>query len=352
MAVVVVTGANIGMGFAGAKQLAAEPEVAKIVITARSQEKIEATSSALIAETGKDASFFEAVLLDLGEYKSIESAIEAFPAFDRILLNAGGLGTGKMHVSGNGMTDAMVINTIGNAMLVDGLILAGKIKQGTRVCWVGSEVSRSVYSFEGLLPDYCGNFKEKDIEWAITKDYDGPCSCLPIRRQMGDYKNAKIVGHMHFINLAKEYPDMHITSVSPGAVGGSFAGGAHCPVKQLMAFCPCMFRCLCVTHAFRTSVATQIGAQRYVDAMTGELPKYPTGSVLLSPKTCGLCMWGAFGQMVDNRPFVPYYQDEELCKKASIKVREWATKWTQQAPGQMSMQDGLEAMKDVPEPVK
>jgi len=336
MVVIVVTGANVGCGYESCRQLAAVSEVTKIVITTRSKEKAEATLSRLVADTGKARSFFDFQILDLGDVKSIKAAIDSWPAFDRLCLNAGGLGTGKMHASGNGMTDAMVINTIGNAMLVDGLLAAGKVPAGSRIVWVGSEVSRNVVSFTGLLPQYCGNFKEKDLDWAISKDYDGCCSCLPIKRQMGDYKNAKIVGHMHFAHLAKEHPEIHVITVSPGAIGGSFAGAAHCPVKQLMACCPCMFRMICVTHACSSATANRIGTKRYTDVLTGE-PKWKSGSMPMSPKDCICCFWGAHGAMADNRPLVPYFRDEALCEKTAIKVREWATKWESQAPKQETM---------------
>jgi len=323
------------MGYEGARQLAMVPEVKKIVITARSKDKAETAISKLVKETGKEESFFEYFILDLADVSSIKAAIAAFPAFDRILLNAGGFGTGKMHASGNGMTDSMVINTMGHAMFVDGLIAAGKIPAGARVVYVGSEVSRALWSFVPMLPNYCGVFGEKDIDWAITKDYNGCGSCCPIRRQLGDYKNAKIIGHMHFAHLAKEHPEMHVMSVSPGGVGGSFVDTGHFPVKQLMTVAPCMFRCICVTHACGPTAATVIGGKRYVDVLTGE-SQWKPGSMPMSPKCC-CCFWGACGDMVDNRPLVPYFRDEALCEKTTTKVREWNSKWENQAPTQVTM---------------
>ena len=41
----------------------------------------------------------------------------------------------------------MVINTLGAAALVDGLLAANKVPAGARVIYIGSEVSRSVWSF-------------------------------------------------------------------------------------------------------------------------------------------------------------------------------------------------------------
>jgi NAD(P)-dependent dehydrogenase (short-subunit alcohol dehydrogenase family) len=338
MVVIAITGGASGCGYEAARQLSAVSEVTKIVITARSAQKVDGAISKLVKETGKDKSFYDSIILDLGNMSSIQSAIAAFPDFDRLCLNAGGFGTGKMHSSGNHMTDSMVINTMGHAVLVDGLLAAGKLPKGSRVVFVGSEVSRALWSFMPMLPNYCGRFKEKDINWAIGRDYDGICSCFPIRRQMGDYKNAKIIGHMHFAHLAKEHPELHVISVSPGAIGGSFAETGHFPVKQLMACVPGMFRCMMVTHACSPADSLQIGVKRYVDVLTGE-PKWPTGSMPMSGKApCGCCFWGAYGTMIDNRPEVPYFRDEAMCSKTATKVRDWNNKWKNLAPTQQTMQ--------------
>eukprot|EP00449_Zooxanthella_nutricula_P001289 CAMPEP_0198515710 /NCGR_PEP_ID=MMETSP1462-20131121/17479_1 /TAXON_ID=1333877 /ORGANISM="Brandtodinium nutriculum, Strain RCC3387" /LENGTH=378 /DNA_ID=CAMNT_0044245215 /DNA_START=52 /DNA_END=1188 /DNA_ORIENTATION=+ len=339
MVVIAITGANVGVGYEVARQLAAVSEVTQIVITCRSAKKADAAISQLVQDTGKAKTFFEAVILDLGDLASIESAIGSFPSFDRLCLNAGGLGTGKMHASGNGMTDSMVINTMGHAALVDGLIANGKIRSGSRVVWVGSEVSRDVYSFSGLLPQYCGKFGEKDIDWAISKNYDGcqQCCGCPIQVQMGDYKNAKIIGHMHFVHLAKENPDTHFMTVSPGAIGGTFAYTAAFPVKQLMACMPCFFRVICVTHACSPAVSTQIGSKRITDVLTGDA-MWASGSMPMSPKDCGgCCFWGGRGDMADNRPMVRFLADEVLCEKTAKKVREWNAKWASTPPQQMAM---------------
>lgn len=341
MVVIAITGGNAGIGYELARQLAAVPEVTKILITCRSTQKADAAISQLTQDTGKAKSFFDSVILDLGDLASVKTAIGSFPAFDRLCMNAGGLGTGKMHASGNGITDSMVINTMGHVVLVEGLIANGKIRAGSRVVWVGSEVARDVWSFSGLLPQYCGNFGEKDIDWAISKNYDGcqQCCGCPIQVQMGDYKNAKIIGHQYFAHLAKENPNIQIMSSSPGAVGGTFAHTAEFPVKQLMACAPCMFHLICVTHAFSAADSTQIGTKRLTDVLTGDM-KWPNGSSPMSPKDCGgCCMWGGKGEMVDNRPFHAYLSDEALCEKTANKVREWNKKWASVAPQQMSMEN-------------
>ena len=109
------------------------------------------------------------------------------------------------------------------------------------------------------------SFKKTDLDWAISTNYDGICSsCLPIRRQLGDYKNAKIVGQLFYAAVAKENPAISVLSVSPGAVGGSFADSGYFPLNVMKPCIPTLFRCLCVSHPM------EAGVQRYIDALVPE----------------------------------------------------------------------------------
>ena len=337
---IVVTGANAGCGYEACKQLAAVDEVGHIVVGVRSDEKAKDTIGSLVLETGKDASFFSSIIIDSADLASIKAAVEVFPKFDRLCLNAGGLASTALHASG--ATNTMVVNSLDAAALVDGLLAANKVPAGSRVIYIGSEVARTIWSFTGLLPNYhCGGFAEKDIDWAIGHHYQAcGCDLLPIRGQLGDYKNAKIIGQLHFAHLAKENPEIYFASTSPGGVGGSFAEKAKFPVKQLMLCVPCAFRALWVTHACGPKESLRIGTKRYIDILTGpEL--FPSGSMPMSGygpwAGCCCCFWGARGPMVDNRPLVSYFRNEKLCEQTTVKVREWEDKWAQQAGVKMEM---------------
>jgi len=189
-----------------------------------------------------------------------------------------------------------------------------------------------------MMPLYCGNFKEKDIDWAITRNYSkvGLCGCIPIRGQLGDYKNAKIIGNMHFSNMSKERPDIFFMSVSPGAIqakccsgGTGFAEGAHFPLWFLMRYTPCLFGLLNVT------LSLEKGSARYVDGVLIGEPKWPAGAVVMSARGnglgCGMCFWGANGKVSDNRNDVAYLRDDELCEKVSVAVRKYENQWAVQA---------------------
>jgi len=340
MVLIAMTGGNGDVGIETCKQAAAFTEVDKILITTRSEEKGAKSIQILMEETGKDESFFEHVILDLTDYDSIVNAAKAFPPkVDRLCLNAGGAGNNEKHLSG--ATDCMVMNTIGHALLVDELFKLGKIPDGSRVVFVGSEVSRPLYSLVGFLPNYsklfCGKFGEKEIDWAIGENYseNGLCGFFPLRAQLGDYKNAKIVGSLFFSHMAKEHPNVHFLTISPGGIhnpdggGTGFTNGVLFPMNVLMSTVPKLF-----SHVLRITQELDVGCSRLLDGVLTGDETWDNGAVVLSGRNgcgLGLCYWGAKGPVIDNRPSDPYFSDEILCEKAAIKVREWQAIWASKA---------------------
>ena len=97
---------------------------------------------------------------------SIEKCVSTFPKFDRLCLNAGGLAPIAMHES-SGVTQTMVINALGASCLVDGLLAANKVPANARIVYIGSEVTHTIVSFTGLMPNYMW-FGENDLVWAIS----------------------------------------------------------------------------------------------------------------------------------------------------------------------------------------
>jgi len=325
MVLIAMTGANGDVGVEACRQLVAVDEVTKILITCRSKEKAETTISTLVTKTGKDASMFDYLLLDLTDLSSIDKAIEDFPKVDRLCLNAGMLGKCKYHMSG--VVDCMVANTLGHAVLVDGLIKAEKITAGSRVVYVGSEISRFLWGFQGLNPTYY-SLNEEDIKSFMNVSFKDSAltGFLPIRAQLGDYKHSKIIGQMHFSHMAKENPDIHFMTISPGAIHGEdgkgtgFTSEAEFPVKQMMKIAPGLFKFLGMSHGIEP------GCARYVDGvLTGET-KWETGAMVMSGKSAGI-FWGAKGPVIDNRPHIGYLADESLCEKAAEATREWSEIW-------------------------
>jgi NAD(P)-dependent dehydrogenase (short-subunit alcohol dehydrogenase family) len=317
--VVAVTGCSGDVGFDACRQLCGVAEVSKVVITCRTADKCAAVVAKLVKATGKDSSFFSYVVLDLSDLSSIMAAVAAFPSVDRLCLNAGGMTTNNTHAK-TGATTQVVSNVLGHSILTDELIKREKINPGGRIVYIGTEITRTVWAFTGFFPLGYWSFTADDLDWAISKHYDGLCSCLPLKVQLGDYKNAKIVGQLYYAGIAKERPDIHTMTTSPGAVGGTFIDGALFPLYLFKPLVPCLFRCLCVSQPI------PVGAKRYVDVLTGP-PTWEPGAMAMTGYAGCCCLWGMAGSMTDNRAYATYLRDDDLAKKTVQKVREYQDKW-------------------------
>jgi len=97
---ILITGANIGLGFECARQLALVEGVQKILLACRSQEKGTAAKERLEQLTNKE--IFEVILMDVSSLASVKKAIETLKdeaIIDGVVLNAGG-GRGGITCSG------------------------------------------------------------------------------------------------------------------------------------------------------------------------------------------------------------------------------------------------------------
>jgi hypothetical protein len=138
---------------------------------------------------------------------------------------------------------------------------------------------------------------------------------------LGSYKNAKIVGQLFYTAVAKENPNITVLSISPGAVGGSFADSGYFPFNMMKPLIPCLFRCLCVSHSM------EAGIQRYIDVLVPEKISWEPGSMIFSGYGGCCCLWGAQGSVADNRMYAAYFRDDELIKATAVKVREYQKQW-------------------------
>lgn len=126
---VLITGANIGLGFETARQLALVDGVQKILLACRSQEKATAAKEKLEKLTNKK--IFEVILMDVSSLASVKKAIETLKnetIIDGVVLNAGGGGgSNPIGLTTDGVTNNMAANMLGHVFLVDELIKENKI---------------------------------------------------------------------------------------------------------------------------------------------------------------------------------------------------------------------------------
>lgn len=207
----VVTGANSGLGFEVARLLASEhgedTDVAKVIITTRSQAKADAAIERLIEATGRPRAFFSSLLFDVNDRMASEAAIEAAPAkVQGVLLNAGGWGTNE--VLDSGMIDAFSKNMLGHAILVEGLLRTNKLKKNGRVVFAGSFAAVGTAA---AIPRPDVKDPSDVKEWASYMDGSGYESF----DQGTCYAYTKLIGSLYMSKLAREHPDRFFCTVSP-----------------------------------------------------------------------------------------------------------------------------------------
>lgn len=307
---VCVTGGTRGAGYEAARQLAARFD--KVIITSRSAPSAAATIAKLVADTGRPASTFSFVLLDLLSPKSCVAAADALPNLDALLLNAGSMDEHRFNaIAANGVTQAWQELVMGHLFLLEKLLADGKLLRCARVVFAGTEAIRPVTMMTGLLPHI--SFHKGDIAGMPTKVWT---SCLRIRAMMGAMGTAKLAGALFMSKLAREHPELYIVTVSPGGIQTDYADGLAQPVRFLLQHLGGVMLALGGFHD------VSVGAKRYVDALIPDeafRAKFPSGSVLASPSS--LRYPGPTGPLTEQRPYCSAIGSAELEDETARVVR-------------------------------
>ena len=165
------------------------------------------------------------------------------------------------------------MNTVGHALFIEELLAANLVGPGARIIFSSSE------SIVGMGPFPKPVFEPHTKE-TVTKHMNNTLTGKPLKWMgpgyMGEsgYGCAKAIGSMYFQHLARIKTKLYIASVSPGATRGTTA----------MKFSSGWFKCLggCLGTFMMHSV--EVGAQRYIDALTSETypTEYPSGACVAS----------------------------------------------------------------------
>src|ERR1017187_1651979 len=127
--IILITGANIGIGKEAARQLALKKETKKVILFCRNQAKAEVAKKDLEEKTGKK--IFEIIIGDVTDANSVRKAVEEIKEpIDAIILNAGGMvGKTAAKITTSGMNDLAATNILGHVILVEELIKRDKLKK-------------------------------------------------------------------------------------------------------------------------------------------------------------------------------------------------------------------------------
>ena len=198
---VVVTGANSGIGYVTAKQLAQQG--AHVVLACRRPEEGEARAEEIRA--GQSAASVEVMRLDLGELASVRAFAEAFLAkhdkLHGLINNAGVMNTPESKTK-DGFEMQIGVNHLGHFALTEALIPALERGAPSRVICVSS-------CYHDVAMGRKGEIDLDDLHFE-RRDYDG----------WEAYAQSKLANLLHARGLAKRLGDKGILSVSvhPGWV--------------------------------------------------------------------------------------------------------------------------------------
>lgn len=311
-----VTGSSSGLGFETAAQLA-EQSYARVVVTARTGDKADATVARLQERTGSDV--FEPLTLDLDDLASVRAAVQVLQdrragTLDVLVLNAGLVSSGTVVRSEAGIERTFSASLVGHHVLTVGLLEAGLVSNPGRIIIAGSEAARSDVM----------NMKVTDLPELARRAFDGDqeaaARSLITGNQVDGFKAATayadakafVVRWAHV--LSRQLPDgISVNTVSPGSVPDTGAARhAPLPMKLLLGV---VFKTIGGRIGLAQSVSEGAGrylsAIDYPDDLTGEFFASPPGKMIgpmeqvdiryLNDEASRQAVWSAVTDLSDAR---------------------------------------------------
>jgi len=235
---VLVTGANSGLGFEAAAQLA-DDGWGRVILACRSIEKAEAARTQLAERTGKDV--FAVLAIDTSEVASAEAAAEELRErgehIDFLLLNAGASGKDPSYNS-DGVETTYASTLVGHHVLTMRALDHGLLTQHARIVIAGSEGARdnmpgmTVHDIGEIADNSFGGDRAVAIDALVRIKAPEQTKFV----NMNEYVTAKLIVAWWAAALARRLPTgMTVNAVSPGAnLSTSFARDAPAALRLIM----------------------------------------------------------------------------------------------------------------------
>ena len=259
-----VTGANSGLGFEAAAQLA-DDGWGRVILACRSVEKAETARTQLVERTGKDP--FAVLAVDTSEVASAEAAAEQLrergDQIDYLLLNAGASGKDPSYNS-DGVEITYASTLVGHHVLTMRALEHGLLTPHARIVIAGSEGARG--NMPGMAVHDIGEIAANSFSGDRGAAFDAMARIkTPEQKKfvsMNEYVTAKLIVAWWAAALARKLPaGMTVNAVSPGAnLSTSFARDASAPMRLMMP----VMKLLGPLMGMNGSIDK--GARRYLDA--------------------------------------------------------------------------------------
>ena len=278
-----VTGANSGLGFEAAAQLA-EAGYSRVILACRTLEKAEGARQALAERVGSDP--FETLEVDVSSVESAKAASDEIErrgwVIDSLLLNAGMVSGDVMNKTADGLEVAFASSVIGHHVLTLRFLDAGVLPDHARVVIAGSEganndlpamMDMKLYDFATDAPqDFGSNLHDAMInfvEGAKPEKFNATRY----------YATTKVFTSWWTAAMARRFGDrISIFTVSPGANLSTNAARHTTGFKRFLftKFMPTIGRVIGMDQH------VSVGAKRYLDVLHGVGGDYVNGKTYTS----------------------------------------------------------------------
>ena len=278
-----VTGANSGLGFEAAAQLA-EAGYGRVILACRTLEKAEIAKEALSSRVGFDP--FETLEVDVSSVESAQEASDELVrrggVIDTLLLNAGMVSGETMNKSVDGVEVAFASSIIGHHVMALRLVESGTLSNGAQVVIAGSESANNdipammdmkLYDFATDAPEEFGD----DLHDAMVAFATG---AKPERfNGTRYYATTKVFTAWWSAAMARRFGErISVFTVSPGANLSTNAG------RHTTGFKKFLFTKLmpALGPAIGMGTHVSVGAKRYLDVLHGVGGPYISGRTYTS----------------------------------------------------------------------
>jgi NAD(P)-dependent dehydrogenase (short-subunit alcohol dehydrogenase family) len=278
-----VTGANSGLGFEAAAQLA-EAGYGRVILACRTLEKAEIAKEALSSRVGFDP--FETLEVDVSSVESAQAASDELVrrggVIDTLLLNAGMVSGETMNKSVDGVEVAFASSIIGHHVMALRLVESGTLSNGAQVVIAGSESANNdipammdmkLYDFATDAPEEFGD----DLHDAMVAFATG---AKPERfNGTRYYATTKVFTAWWSAAMARRFGErISVFTVSPGANLSTNAG------RHTTGFKKFLFTKLmpALGPAIGMGTHVSVGAKRYLDVLHGVGGPYISGRTYTS----------------------------------------------------------------------
>jgi NAD(P)-dependent dehydrogenase (short-subunit alcohol dehydrogenase family) len=271
---VLITGANAGIGKEVARQLALQPQFARIYLACRNQDRARTAKAELEAATGRH--IFDVILMDVADTASVRAGLAAIDgSIDALVLNAGVIGDKKlMNLTADGVTTLFATNVLGHVVLLEGLLREGRL--GEVAVLAGSEAARGIPKtslFTAMLKMNRPSFESTSTD-ELASVIDGSYFDGKKFEPNLAFGQVKYIGALWMAHLARQYPDRRLLTVSPGNTTGTQApDGLALPLRMAAKH---------VMPHMGISHDLAVGAKRMIDGVMD--PTLTSGVFYASPE--------------------------------------------------------------------